>query len=82
MARGKTKRPALRAAKAKTNKTKTGKTKTKKKPAKTAKPIELYYWPTPNGFKISIMLEECGRWAASDRWQGRCTTSRIMPSRR
>ncbi len=25
-----------------------------------AKPIELYYWPTPNGFKISIMLEECG----------------------
>jgi GST-like protein len=23
------------------------------------KPIELYYWPTPNGFKISIMLEEC-----------------------
>jgi GST-like protein len=23
-------------------------------------PIELYYWPTPNGFKISIMLEECG----------------------
>jgi len=60
MARGKTKRPALRAAKAKTNKTKTSKTKTKKKSAKTAKPIELYYWPTPNGFKISIMLEECG----------------------
>lgn len=24
------------------------------------KPIELYYWPTPNGFKISIMLEELG----------------------
>ncbi len=23
------------------------------------KPIDLYYWPTPNGFKISIMLEEC-----------------------
>ena len=22
--------------------------------------IELYYWPTPNGRKISIMLEECG----------------------
>ena len=22
--------------------------------------IDLYYWPTPNGFKISIMLEECG----------------------
>lgn len=25
-----------------------------------AKPIELYYWPTPNGWKISIMLEELG----------------------
>ena len=23
-------------------------------------PIELYYWPTPNGFKVSIMLEELG----------------------
>jgi GSH-dependent disulfide-bond oxidoreductase len=22
-------------------------------------PIELYYWPTPNGWKVSIMLEEC-----------------------
>ncbi|MFZ3351086.1 MAG: glutathione binding-like protein [Xanthobacteraceae bacterium] len=21
--------------------------------------MELYYWPTPNGWKISIMLEEC-----------------------
>ena len=24
------------------------------------KPIELHYWPTPNGHKITIMLEECG----------------------
>jgi GST-like protein len=24
------------------------------------KPIELYYWPTPNGWKISVMLEELG----------------------
>jgi GSH-dependent disulfide-bond oxidoreductase len=23
-------------------------------------PIDLYYWGTPNGWKISIMLEECG----------------------
>ena len=23
-------------------------------------PIDLYFWPTPNGWKISIMLEECG----------------------
>lgn len=22
--------------------------------------IDLYYWPTPNGWKISIILEECG----------------------
>lgn len=21
--------------------------------------IDLYYWPTPNGWKASIMLEEC-----------------------
>ncbi|MBB6309660.1 glutathione S-transferase N-terminal domain-containing protein [Xanthobacter tagetidis] len=25
-----------------------------------SQPIALYYWPTPNGWKISIMLEECG----------------------
>ena len=24
------------------------------------KPIDLYYWPTPNGWKISILLEELG----------------------
>lgn len=27
---------------------------------KSSKPITLYYWPTPNGHKISIMLEELG----------------------
>jgi glutathione S-transferase len=26
---------------------------------RSSRPIELYYWPTPNGWKISIMLEEC-----------------------
>jgi GST-like protein len=26
----------------------------------TAGPIELYFWPTPNGMKASIMLEEVG----------------------
>jgi GSH-dependent disulfide-bond oxidoreductase len=41
------------------------KSKAERKPAKVAgqrrsTPIELYYWPTPNGWKISIMLEECG----------------------
>ena len=24
------------------------------------KPIELHYWPTPNGHKITIMCEEAG----------------------
>ncbi len=23
-------------------------------------PMELHFWPTPNGWKIAIMLEECG----------------------
>ncbi|MFE1599968.1 glutathione S-transferase family protein [Methylobacterium sp. ID0610] len=27
--------------------------------AVTAPPIDLYYWTTPNGWKASIMLEEC-----------------------
>jgi GST-like protein len=30
------------------------------RPPRGAKPIELFYCPTPNGWKISIMLEECG----------------------
>jgi GST-like protein len=25
-----------------------------------ARPVTLYFWPTPNGVKASIMLEECG----------------------
>lgn len=29
------------------------------KRAQRQRPIELHYWPTPNGWKISIMLEEC-----------------------
>jgi GST-like protein len=27
--------------------------------ARRQRPIELHYWPTPNGWKVSIMLEEC-----------------------
>jgi GSH-dependent disulfide-bond oxidoreductase len=48
-------------SKAKTKSAKKAAKKTMKKTAarKPAKPIELWYWPTPNGFKISIMLEEC-----------------------
>ena len=29
------------------------------KPKAAQRPIDLYYWPTPNGWKVSIMLEEC-----------------------
>ena len=29
------------------------------RPAVGSRPIDLYYWPTPNGWKITIMLEEC-----------------------
>jgi GSH-dependent disulfide-bond oxidoreductase len=39
-----------------------GKTKAARKPTRgeaAKKPIDLYYWPTPNGYKITIMLEEC-----------------------
>lgn len=57
MARGAAKRVASSKAR---------KTPIKKKAAgaqgkggKAIKPIDLYYWPTPNGFKVSIMLEEC-----------------------
>ena len=32
----------------------------KRRHAGSERPIELFYWPTPNGWKISIMLEECG----------------------
>ena len=40
------------------------KSKSRPKTARTGasvrhKPIDLYYWSTPNGYKISIMLEEC-----------------------
>ena len=32
----------------------------RRKAALRGNPIALYYWPTPNGWKVSIMLEECG----------------------
>ena len=52
MARGKTKAKTAKKSKSKA-------VKKSAKAAKPAKPIELWYWATPNGFKISIMLEEC-----------------------
>jgi GST-like protein len=57
-----------RTARIKTRRGKAGSPKTSRSQAHAArpksatlrsKPIELYYWPTPNGWKISIMLEEC-----------------------
>jgi GST-like protein len=33
---------------------------TSRKPHAATRPIDLYFWPTPNGWKITIMLEECG----------------------
>src|SRR3954462_9247390 len=35
-------------------------TKARRKTVKPSKPIALYTWSTPNGHKISIMLEELG----------------------
>ena len=55
--------------------------KSAKKPAKkAAKPIELYYWPTPNGWKISIALEEMKlplRAQAREYRQGRAVRARL-----
>jgi GST-like protein len=48
MAKKSTKRPLIKAQAA------------ARKAQKPAKPITLYYWSTPNGHKISIMLEELG----------------------
>ena len=50
-------RPAKKAAAASV-KPRAAKAPVRAKPAK-QRPIELFYWPTPNGWKISIMLEEC-----------------------
>jgi GST-like protein len=43
-------------------KAKASKPKRARRPGKAGRgrPIELYYWTTPNGWKISVMLEECG----------------------
>jgi GST-like protein len=62
MARAKAKRPAAKKSKSakKSAKAKPAKKSAKMASKKAPKPIDLYYWATPNGFKISIMLEECG----------------------
>ena len=52
--------PSRRAAAGKAAQGRAKSTSAGRKPAAGKKPIDLYYWPTPNGFKISIMLEECG----------------------
>jgi GSH-dependent disulfide-bond oxidoreductase len=48
-------RPEAAARRARSTKT----SALKRRAAKPSGPIALYYWPTPNGWKISIMLEEC-----------------------
>src|SRR5205085_10755305 len=48
------------AQKAKKKSTKKPVKKARKAPKPSPKPIALYYWPTPNGHKASIMLEELG----------------------
>ena len=53
------KRTAKRSAKAASKSAAMSAAKRVAKRVTPAKPIDLYYWPTPNGFKISIMLEEC-----------------------
>ena len=57
--KSKAKTPARKARAAKSVGKSTAKSATKSA-AKRQRPIDLYYWPTPNGWKISIMLEECG----------------------
>ena len=54
MARVKSKKPKSKTTKSKSQ------GKPKLKVVASTKSIDLYYWPTPNGFKVSIMLEECG----------------------
>ena len=49
---------AARRKKKSVSRKKPAKKPAKKSAAKGARPIELYYWPTPNGWKISIALEE------------------------
>jgi len=34
--------------------------------------IDLYTWPTPNGYKVQIMLEECGLPYACLLYTSRC----------
>lgn len=55
-----TRKAAAKPAKSKTKiKTKTAAPKRAAPSKPSKKPIEMYYWPTPNGWKVSIMLEEC-----------------------
>ena len=51
MARKSTKKPVKKTS---------AKAKAVRRKPRPAKPIALYYWPTPNGHKISILLEELG----------------------
>ena len=52
--------PRAKKSKSKAKKSKQSVRKAEAGKAPKQKPIELYFWPTPNGFKITAMLEECG----------------------
>jgi len=52
--------PRAKKSKSTAKKSKQATRKTKAGKGSRQKPIELYFWPTPNGFKISAALEEMG----------------------
>jgi GST-like protein len=54
--------PRAKKSKSKARKPAAAKRSAKKTKASSAqrKPIEIYYWPTPNGHKVTMMCEECG----------------------
>ena len=55
-----TKKPVRKTAKAPAKASPAKAKPAKAKASPKQRPIELYFWPTSNGIKISIMLEECG----------------------
>ncbi len=58
-AKSKARKPAAASARRTPRAKGTAKLSKPVKATKQTRPIDLYYWPTPNGWKISIMLEEC-----------------------
>ena len=59
-ARAKLKKNVLKKAKKPAAKKFVAKSRTQHAKRAAQQPIEVYFWPTPNGWKITVMLEECG----------------------